>query len=176
MRKFIIAAALIFGVAIAASAQPKAVGGRMGYGFEASYQHYIQGDDFAEVTAGVYGVTAPRFLTTASYNFILAQPDWTSRGEWSIFAGPGLSIGYGRDISTVVVNYEGVGNIEKPVYANSFSIAAMGQAGIEYTFWFPLQLSVDLRPQLGVAIGDGVRFYRDGILGFVPCLSARYMF
>ena len=38
MKKIIILAALMLGIAVAASAQPKAIGGRLGYGLEASYE------------------------------------------------------------------------------------------------------------------------------------------
>ncbi len=87
---------------------------------------------------------------------MIAQPDWTSRGEWGFYAGPGASLGYG--------------------FNNSFHIAAVGQVGLEYTFWFPLQLSVDLRPQFGVAVHDGAHFYKGGLFGFVPTIGVRYRF
>lgn len=156
MKRFILIAAAMLGLAIAATAQPRAIGGKMGWGLEASYQHTIQNANFVEVTAGLFGFRS--FSTTATYNFMVAQPDWTSKGEWGIYAGPGASLGYGFY------------NI------NTLNISAVAQVGLEYTFWFPLQLSVDLRPQLGFAIGDGIRFYREGLFGFVPCISARYRF
>ena len=159
MKKIFLVAAAMIGLAIAATAQPRAVGGRLGYGLQASYQHTIQGADFVEVTAGLFGVTS--FNAAASYNIMIAQPDWTDRGEWGIYAGPGAALGYGADIRTGKY---------------SFDIAAIGQAGVEYTFWFPLQLSVDLRPQFGLSFGDGVRFFGHGLLGFAPCISARYRF
>lgn len=159
MKKIFLVAIAMLGLAIAVTAQPRAVGGRLGYGVQASYQHTIQGTDFVEVTAGAFGFTS--FNTTASYNFMIAQPDWTDRGEWGIYAGPGAALGCGADLTTGTY---------------SFNIAAIGQAGVEYTFWFPLQLSVDLRPQFGLSFGDGVNFYGHGLLGFVPCFSARYRF
>lgn len=157
MKKIILIAALVFGVAFAASAQPRAVGGRLMYGIEASYQHYVGGENFVEADLGLFTFNA--LQATATYNFMLAQPAWTARGEWGVYAGPGATLG---------LNYAG---------RNEFVFAAVGQVGLEYTFWFPLQLSVDLRPQIGIAAGNGgVRFYNDGMLGFVPTIGVRYRF
>lgn len=159
MKKIIIIAALALGFAVAASAQPRAIGGRLGNGLEASYQHTVRGADFVEANLGLFGFGA--IDATATYNFMIAQPDWTSRGEWGFYAGPGASLGYG--------------------FNNSFHIAAVGQVGLEYTFWFPLQLSVDLRPQFGIKAGEnigknGVDFYHEGLFGFVPTIGVRYRF
>ena len=157
MKKIILIVALVFGVAFAASAQPRAVGGRLMYGIEASYQHYVGGENFVEADLGLF--TPYALQATATYNFMLAQPAWTARGEWGVYAGPGATLG---------LNYAG---------RSEFVFAAVGQVGLEYTFWFPLQLSVDLRPQVGIAAGKGgVRFYDDGMLGFVPTIGVRYRF
>ena len=158
MKKIILIAALVFGVAFAASAQPRAVGGRLIYGIEASYQHYVGGENFVEADLGLFTLYA--LQATAKYNFMLAQPAWTARGEWGVYAGPGATLG---------LNYAG--------RRNDFVFAAVGQVGLEYTFWFPLQLSVDLRPQIGIAAGKGgVRFYEEGLFGFVPTIGVRYRF
>lgn len=161
MKKIIIIAALALGFAVAAFAQPRAIGGRLGNGLEASYQHTVRGADFVEANLGLFGFGA--IDATATYNFMIAQPDWTSRGEWGFYAGPGASLGYGF------------------VQNSSFHIAAVGQVGLEYTFWFPLQLSVDLRPQFGIKAGknigeNGVGFYHEGLFGFVPTIGVRYRF
>ena len=90
---------------------------------------------------------------------MIAQPAWTARGEWGFYAGPGASVGL--DL---------IGRSE-------FVFGVVGQVGLEYTFWFPLQLSVDLRPQIGFAAGNGgARFYTEGMFGFVPTIGVRYRF
>ena len=89
----------------------------------------------------------------AIYNFMIAQPSWTDRGEWGFYAGPGAALGLG-----IMNNY------------NAFSLSAAGQVGLEYTFWFPLQLSFDIRAQLGYGFNHG--FY----WGLGPALSVRYRF
>ena len=48
MKKIIIAAILALGFTVAASAQPKAIGARFGYGADLSYQHYAGGANFIE--------------------------------------------------------------------------------------------------------------------------------
>ena len=51
MKKIIVIAALMLGFAVAASAQPRAIGGRLGNGAEVSYQHTL-GQNFLEIDGG----------------------------------------------------------------------------------------------------------------------------
>lgn len=153
MKKIILIAALTLGVAFAAAAQPKAIGLRLGWSVEASYQHNVNGADFVEANLGTFGYAGLDLSST--YNFMIAQPAWTDRGEWGFYAGPGLALGF----------FHGT------------SIAVQGQVGLEYTFWFPLQLAIDLKPQIGVVMWNGgAGFWRPGLYGFSPCLSVRYRF
>ena len=175
-----------------AYAQPRAMGLRVGAtGLEASYEHsmspvqFIQGDlgmDFGYNVNGRPGVRA-----TAVYNFIWARPNWTTQGSWAIYAGPGLSLGFVDD----QVPYE-IGNAIIGHYDNGFMIGVVGQVGVEYTFRFPLQLALEVRPCFGLHVNDGkfrdretgltvnyggkTGFYDNGLLGFVPSLSIRYCF
>lgn len=154
MKKIIMMAVLALGVAIAANAQPRAIGARFGWGTEVTYQHTVHANDFVELNLGAYGFDALNIAST--YNFMIAQPQWTNKGEWGFYAGPGLAITTGfRDVA----------------------ISVAGQIGLEYTFWFPLQLSIDLRPQIGVHIHKGgAHYFNDGLFGFTPTLSVRYRF
>ena len=146
MKKIIIAAAMLLGFAIAASAQPKALGLRFGYGAELSYQHNFGGANFLEADLGLGDF---KYLNVAAtYNFMIAQPTWTDRGEWGFYAGPGLAVGAGETLH----------------------IGIAGQCGLEYTFHFPLQLSIDIRPQLGL-VDEAF-----GIWGWYPHLGVRYRF
>lgn len=55
-----------------------------------------------------------------------------------------------------------------------FFFGFVGQIGFEYKFWFPLQLSADLRPTFGICDGE---FWKDGLVySFVPTFSVRYSF
>ena len=160
MKKIIIAAALVLGFAVAASAQPRAVGLRLGYGADISYQHNINGGNFIEADLGLGNFS---FLNVAgTYNFMIAKPDWTDKGEWGFYAGPGVALGVGSGI---------------------FNIGIAGQAGLEYKFDdIPLQLSVDVRPQLGLVTastkveGETYRASSFGLWGWYPHLGIRYMF
>ena len=163
MKKIILIAALALGFAVAATAEnpiekkfggkTRALGLRGGYGFELSYQHSL-GENFVEADLGLWGFNT--LNAVATYNWMLAQPQWTSRGDWGLYAGPGVAVGFDFNSATAGVN-----------------VGAVGQIGLEYTFWFPLQLSIDIRPQLGVHIGNGDLFH---VSGFYPTLAARYRF
>ena len=153
MKKIILVAALVLGFAAAAAAQPRALGLRGGYGVEASYQHTL-GSNFVEADLGLYGFNT--LNVGGTYNWMLAQPQWTDRGEWGFYAGPGAALGLGFGA------------------ASHFSAAVCGQVGLEYTFWFPLQLSIDIRPQLGFVTAGGAGGFYFG--GFYPALGVRYRF
>jgi len=153
MKKIILVAALVLGFAAAAAAQPRAIGVRVGNGGEVSYQHQL-GANFLEVDGGLglgfdgtFNVGA-----TGIYNFMIAQPAWTDRGEWGFYAGPGATVGLG------------VGE------TNYFALGAAGMVGLEYTFWFPLQLSIDFKQFVGIGIGNG--FWAPSSIG----LGIRYRF
>lgn len=146
MKRIILVAAMVLGFAVAASAQPKALGLRFGYGAELSYQHSVGGANFIEADLGLGEFKYVN--VAATYNFMLAQPAWSDRGEWGIYAGPGVALGFGE-------------------YLN---VGIAGQCGLEYTFWFPLQISLDVRPQLGL-VND-----KFGLWGWYPHLSLRYAF
>ena len=160
----VIVVALLLG-AFAAVAQPKAIGvrgGLFGLGFngEISYEQWtdlLDNDyDFFEAELGVFARNG--FKGTLMYNFTFAQPEFTDRGEWAFYAGPGVVAGYGT----------GTNKNDEQVAAPFVGLAA--QLGLEYTFWFPLQLSVDFRPTFMVP----TLMNRDNWYGFA--LSARYAF
>lgn len=111
----------------------------------------MKGADFVEATLGLNDFTS--FNATAIYNFMIAQPQWTDKGEWGFYAGPGASVG------TCMLKDR-----------SYFHLSAAGMVGLEYTFWFPLQLSFDLKPQLGFGFNYGFHF------NIMPSLGVRYRF
>ena len=154
MKKIILVAAMVLGFAAAAVAQPRAIGVRIGNGGEVSYQHTL-GENFLEVDGGLgLGFDGTfNVCATGIYNFMIAQPQWTSQGEWGFYAGPGVAVGLGLG------------------EASYFSLAVAGMVGLEYTFNFPLQLSLDVRPQIGLGFGGhGLHW------GLMPALGVRYKF
>jgi len=147
---------------------PRAIGARFGWGAEVSYQHNL-GNNFVEVDLGIPGFDAFGAHVTALYDFVIAQPEWTP-GTWTWYAGPGLQAGV---------------SFRKNYFATILGIA--GQIGLSYKFEFPLELSVDIRPAIGVQFGSEdsesfVRIYPHAHWGnqfgaiFCPHLSVRYAF
>lgn len=193
MKRFIATLIIIMGFITIASAQgPRSAGLRIGgTGLDAVYQHSMNENQFIEGNLGMdFGYDASGnagFKATAIYNFIWARPAWTDKGKWAIYAGPGVSIGMVDDL----VPYKILGETQY-FNDNGFMLSVTGQVGLEYTFDFPLQLSIDLRPFIGLHVNDGkfripatnenvnfeskINFYGNGPLTFIPSLSVRYRF
>ena len=166
MRRIIVIFSAVLCVAVTAGAQSRALGVRFaGYsGMEVSYEHVL-GDEpnFLEAEVGINAHhSTVGFQVTGIYNWQISEFDWTPRGDWSLYAGPGVSFGtsaHKNDDST---------------YSTKGFIGITGQIGLEYEFWFPLQLSLDIRPVLGITKGG---FWDDGLTyGLLPTFSIRYCF
>lgn len=192
MKRILLSLTIILASMASLHAQPKSMGIRIGAtAFEASYLHEFTSTQFLEGNFGVdFGYNAkgqPGIRATGIYNFVWARPAWTASGTWSLYAGPGATIGFVNDI----VPYEIGGNITG-FTDNGFMLGATVQVGIEYSFDFPLSLALDIRPCFGLHINDGyitdpitntrpyygrkIGFYDNGLLGFVPSVSVRYRF
>ena len=144
-------------LALVADAQPRALGVRAGLEYQASYQHTLsERGHFLEVDLG-YQLISTTVNVACAYDFIVARPKWTKKGQWGVYVGPAVKAGFA-----------GVG----------YCVSAGAQIGLEYTFEFPLQISIDTRPAVGVAvINRRASFYGgESSLGGVPCLSIRYRF
>jgi len=156
MKKIIIVLALAVLTSIAASAQPRTIGGRITYGVEATYQHSL-GNNFVEANLGFGCFSGLNLAST--YNFMLCKPDWTPKGTWGVYAGPGATLQFD-------FNQNG-----------SFDFGVGGQVGLEYFFeQLPLQLSFDWRPMFGPQCyyNGGAAFWAAGVYNFG--LAARYYF
>ena len=137
MKKFLFVAVLAM-ASVMAYAQPRAIGGRLGYGAEVSYEHGLGSGNMVSLEVGVPGFAGIEAACT--YDWIDpfgATVPWNEKGEWHWYMGVG-------------------GAVQVPFQFNVGFIGAAGRFGIEYDFWFPLQLSLDFRPTLGVGItGNG---------------------
>ena len=156
MKKTLLIVIALLGLSLAAVAQPKAIGVRGGlfgphFNGEISYEHWATLFD-----------NGNGFKATALYNFTFAQPEFTDRGEWGFYAGPGLAVGYGTG------NKLKEDGTTEPKARPFVGLAA--QLGLEYTFWFPLQLSVDFRPSFMIP----AFMNRGNWYGFA--IAARYAF
>ena len=160
MKKITLLFVFAVAMATAAFAQPRAVGVRIGYGAGASYQHSMGEKNMIEVEVGLPGFNA--IEAAATYDWInpggLEFPA-VSKGKFNWYAGVGAGAGiYGFG---PVVGFGGVA----------------GRLGIEYNFWFPMQLSLDYRPIIGVAGAyGGVGFCTDGLYAGAIALGVRYLF
>lgn len=157
MKKFVLLMAAVTAFVTVASAQPKALGVRVGnYGVDVSYENYAGDNDFLEFELGLDDMfSTSAFHFDGVYNFMIAHPDWTTSGQWGFYAGPGASVAVWDN-----------GKDENVVFAG-----ILGNVGLEYIFDIPLQLSVSLRPRL--MFGDG-KVRQNGLLTLG--LGARYMF
>ena len=168
MKKFIFLVAVILVSVITAMAQPRAIGARLGYNTEVSYQHSMSKKTYAQLDAGLY-----RFgrgaQVVGTYNFIFATPNWTPYGTWEWFAGGG--VGVGVDWRT----YWRWTNHYTYVRYPALFLGVAGNVGLAFNFEFPLQVAVDFRPMIGPEFLYGsIRFHREGL--FAPAISARYRF
>ncbi|MBO4635307.1 MAG: hypothetical protein J5669_08040 [Bacteroidales bacterium] len=147
MKKFLLVMAAVLGMAVVAAAQPRAIGLRVGYGAELSYQHTIGGANFLEADLGW---STGAFSLAAAYDFSIAP-----LGPLNFYAGPALQLNL----------------ISVPEAGIYFCPGVGGQLGLEYTFNFPLQLSIDWRPMLVFNTGAPLLFSYAGL-----ALGIRYAF
>ena len=177
MKKSFILVAILAVVSVgAAVAQPRAIGLNLGYGVDFSYQHTVGASNMVDLSVNI--PTFNGIGVTATYDWInpfnTAIP-WDYEGQWNWNLGVGAGVGVYNPFRTQSILTED-GTLGKE-WAGKIYVGAVGHVGVSYDFWFPLQLSVDYRPNIGVAItGDG-GFMFNGVglfSGFT--IGARYLF
>ena len=164
MKKYLLIAVMAIASVAFATAQPRAIGGRLGAFDGVSYQHGFGDSNMLEVEAGWgWGGCVSHFhdgqhdwhwgghsvQAAVTYDWIDpfgATFPTMPKGEWHWYLGVGGAGGF---------NFHG--------HENNFGfVGAAGRCGVEYDFWFPLQLAVDFRPTLGAAFWNGgAGFYWD---------------
>ena len=177
MKKILFVAVLAV-ASVMAYAQPRAIGGRLGCFEGVSYQHALGESNMIEVELGLgvsgvnswgdkddydgtrfhYNYSAPSLQAAFTYDWI--DPfgkkfPWEHKGEWHWYMGVGAAAGYGWGYGWAHVHgngYSASGSVGA-AYNWGF-VGAAGRVGVEYDFWFPLQLSVDYRPVLGLGMMD----------------------
>lgn len=160
MKKFLLVLVLAVGAISFASAQPRAIGGRLGYGIAVSYQHSL-GQNMVNLDVdfpGFYGIGA-----AATYDWIFPITSWQEKGSWNWYAGVGAGLAFN--------------------FRNYMSVGVAGRIGVEYNFWFPMQLSLDWRPVVGPRFWfdhnngnhNGVGFHYGGLYDGIA-LGIRYNF
>ena len=159
MKKSIILVAILAIVSVgSAIAQPRAIGANLGYGIDLSYQHSLGEANMIDLSVNVpffEGIGA-----TATYDWVNpfgAVIPWDYEGQWNWNLGVGAGLGiYG---------------FKTP----AFYAGVVGHVGISYDFWFPMQLSLDYRPNIGIVGGEGITFNTSGLYSGIT-LGVRYLF
>ena len=145
----------------------RAIGGNLGGGLDFSYQIAVGDKNMIDIFAGfpwsatsAYGFGVGGGLSYDWLNPFNKPIPWDEDGEWNWYIGLGAGGGtlLGKDTEQGTGVYAGV----------------LGHVGVEYNFEFPLQLSIDWRPTLGVYINGGSEFYGPGLLAL--SLGVRYKF
>ena len=168
MKKYLFVALLAV-ASIAAYAQPRAIGANLGGSLGFSYQHGFGEANMLDVAVytpiavgqgSIWGLSG-----IVTYDWIdpfNAPVPWNEKGEWHWYMGVGGAGGY--------------------FFGTTFGyVGVAGHIGIEYDFWFPLQLSVDWRPVIGVGLlgngkdGVGVGFNTGGLYEGIT-IGVRYKF
>lgn len=162
MKKLFLLGVLAIGFSSLSSAQEiadNAIGLRLGdsdgFGTEVSYQRALGDNNRLEIDLGWRsGKSYDGFKLAGLYQWV-----WNIDGGFNWYAGVGGGLG-SYDFND--------GYKDKKDYNETFVFVA-GDVGIEYSFDFPLLLSLDFRPELG--FGD----YNDD-LDFDIALGIRYQF
>ena len=144
---------------------PRAIGGNLGGWVGFSYQHGLSNGNMIDLAASAWPIGTIGISVQGTYDWINpfnTQIPWDKKGEWNWAMGVGLGGGvfFGQDL------FGG-------------HVGAAGHIGIAYDFWFPLELSIDWRPEIGPAImtssgNTNVLFYTPGLIGCT--LGVRYLF
>lgn len=163
MKKNILFASMLFVMAIGVQAQnfsKNAIGLRLGdndgFGVEASYQARLSAKNRLELDLGLRNnKNQDTFKLAGIYQWV-----WNIDGGFNWYAGVGGGVGSWR--------YNDNDGIDD---SGTFAFAA-GDIGIEYNFDFPLQLSLDIRPELYFNSAS----YVDDNFGPDLALGVRYRF
>ncbi|RBA28578.1 hypothetical protein [Flavobacterium tibetense] len=163
MKKLLFTAIMLVGLAFSAEAQnfsKNAIGLRLGdndgFGGEISYQRGLSAKNRLEFDLGWRNSKdVDAFKLIGLYQWV-----WNIEGGFNWYAGVGGGVGswnYNRD------GFKDSGSF----------VALAGDIGIEYNFDFPLQLSLDFRPE--IYFGGDYADFRDGF-GPDIALGIRYRF
>jgi hypothetical protein len=132
------------------------LGDNDGFGGEISYQRKMKKNNRLEFDLGWRNSKyVNAFKVVGLYQWV-----WNIEGDFNWYAGFGGGIGT-WSFDDKFYNTKSTG---------TFALLA-GDVGIEYNFDFPLQISLDARPEFGIN-----RKYIDNNLGFDIALGLRYKF
>ena len=165
MKKLLLFAAMFIGLAVHAQERRNALGLRLGdndgFGGEISYQRYLSDNNRLELDLGWRNSKHYDAITiTGLYQWI-----WNIEGGFNWYAGVGGGLGSWE------YNDKDYPGFDPDDDDNGTFVFLAGDLGIEYNFDFPLQLSLDFRPEL--YFGDD---FRDDDFGPDIALGIRFKF
>ncbi len=177
MKKIILVASMIIGLSFSADAQNSSknaiglrIGDNDGFGGEISYQRKIAKNNRLEFDLGWRDSNNVDAIKLVG----LYQWVWNIDGGFNWYAGVGAGAGTWSYGDRYYYN-NGNGNdgyyYDGPDDSGAFGLVA-GDIGIEYNFDFPLQLSLDFRPEIYF---NSDRF-RENSFGPDIALGARFLF
>jgi hypothetical protein len=162
MKKVILSAFMLFGLALHSQAQDlskNAIGLRLGdndgFGAEISYQRSLKSNNRLELDLGWRNSNEVDAIKLAGlYQWV-----------WNIDKGLNWYAGAGGGLGNWSYSIDGQKD-------NGTFLFIAGDLGIEYNFDFPLQLSLDIRPEIYLNSND----YRENNFGPDLALGVRYKF
>lgn len=178
MKKFLMIALLAIASVGFAAAQPRAIGGNLGYSAGFSYQHGFGESNMLDIAVSVPFLDGFGIGGHVSYDWIdpfgaTFDSVWSHKGMWHWCMGVGGAGG------AYNFGYSWYGY----AYGTPHWYAGVaGHFGVAYDFWFPLELSIDWRPTFGVdnhhwdAYGDDHLGFNVGGLYAGISLGVRYKF
>ena len=167
MKRTLITIAILALTIGAIVAQPRAIGARLGYNFEVSYQHETA-TGMIEVDAGATPFIFQKAImydedynpVEFTYRYGRAQAvvfyDWMMdiATDFYFYVGAGLGVSWGYGEFFDLPRYNKRGELVK---YSRLGLPVGAQVGFEYDFGIPLNLSLDWRPMInmfGLRQGD----------------------
>lgn len=145
---------------------PRAIGANLGGFVGFSYQQSLRsGANMLDLAASFVPFGALGVSVQGTYDWINpfnTSIPWDKKGEWNWAMGVGLGGGI--------------------AFAENFfggHVGVAGHVGIAYDFWFPLELSIDWRPEIGPSMytQEGKLHAGFNVGGLYGCtLGVRYLF
>lgn len=173
-RKILLLTTFYFIFTAGAFAQPKSAGAAFSLnGLTVSYEHFIDPDSFIELGLKAecgdlfFGLSKfPGVSASITWNMIFARKESCNGNEIRLFAGPGLTLGWGNDL----------------LRPTGYLFGLKGRVGAECEFERNVTVSVSLCPVIGTHIKVledhiDMRYYRSGLISAVlPVIGIKYTF
>ena len=189
MKKLSLLAIIVIATCTVAMAQPRAIGGRLGWDIGASYQHQIGEKNMIQADLDFLGYGLWGTQATVTFNWLIPLVS-VSAGELNLYPGVGVGGGYEWWVRRGIIVHadwppSSSGYYNYYRYGTGF-VGVAGMIGVEWRFKFPLQLSFEYRPLIGPEFyiynknyygnPPSVGFYYHGLWAGAVAIGVRYKF